>query len=448
MRRSTVLLAVTLVLSGLVAACTGGRGSSGFDLREDLLIQQVLQSGHCAQTDGLRICPSDSETETVSPTPTQPNGMTATATPTSGTINTPTPTMQTRLPSPTPTPTRTESSEPSIVTSLRNVTSVYCTREGVERPCNFNVEFTALRFPAGTEFRLAMRAAPVGATWILQDEPTTFAGDDPRQFLARVVVEPPAQKQAQVVVLAYLGGAANVPGQFTSLVDSHADLAFVSQVVQLIRVFDIPTPTPTPTPIPAEDGPQVSYLGIVDSARVPVPPSGDDEMGRPILVHPGAGAALVIEGRIGLDGHGLGIDAYRPDGGLPDLQVILSSSLGDGSTAVCDLGDGTQGGVPSTQPLTFDFSPALADAINDLGCRVNDGAGQQLGQIETELACTRAAGSSPFAFVEPTSIVQFCLPLARAWDFPVGDTIVVARLRDVAGGQGLPGEVVIRRPPS
>jgi hypothetical protein len=432
-------LALTLLLSALLASCTGGRGSSGFDLREDLLIQRVLETGECAQADGLRICPSDAEGQTITPTPTAMRASEATVT------ATPTP----RVPPPSPprTATPTVVSEPSILTSLGQVTSIHCIRDVIDGPCRVDVDIRALGFPAETDFRVAMRASEFGSTWILQAAPIPRGGGDPPEYRARVEVLPPFQREAQIAVLAYLSGASGLPAQFVSLVDSRADLAFVVQPVHLVRVFAIPSPTATPTPIPPGDAPRVSYLGLADGARVPVAPTGADHDDRPVLAHPGAGAVLVIEGRIGNDGHPLGVETYRDDGGLPDLQVILSNPLGDGSPTVCDLGAGVHGGVPAVEPFAFDISPAVADAVNDLGCRFNDGSGRNRGQIETEFACTRASVSSPFAFVDPASNVQYCLPLARAWDFPVGDTIVAARIRDVAGAVGRPKEVVIRRLP-
>jgi hypothetical protein len=49
-----------------------------------------------------------------------------------------------------------------------------------------------------------------------------------------------------------------------------------------------------------------------------------------------------------------------------------------------------------------------------------------------------------YAFVEPTSTVQYCLPIARAWSFAAGDTVVAARVRDVDGRLGPAREIVVR----
>jgi len=63
---------------------------------------------------------------------------------------------------------------------------------------------------------------------------------------------------------------------------------------------------------------------------------------------------------------------------LPDLQVIVSRPLSDGSGAVCDADFPEVGGVPATEPFDID-NAAAAPAINDLGCRADDGMGSRKG---------------------------------------------------------------------
>jgi hypothetical protein len=60
------------VLASTVTGCTGGSGSSGFDIRENLVIEDALGSGDCQDFEGLRICPADTGTPaqpTAPPTP-------------------------------------------------------------------------------------------------------------------------------------------------------------------------------------------------------------------------------------------------------------------------------------------------------------------------------------------------------------------------------------------
>ena len=106
---------------------------------------------------------------------------------------------------------------------------------------------------------------------------------------------------------------------------------------------------------------------------MPMEPVGTDQQGRPIYfsLNP-QGMTLIVEARPGLTGRQPGRSGYELVG-LPDLQVIVSRPLGNGSAAVCDTVAPAIGGVPETQPFEFAETPQVAAAINDLGCRTNDG---------------------------------------------------------------------------
>jgi len=206
----------------------------------------------------------------------------------------------------------------------------------------------------------------------------------------------------------------------------------------------VSTPVPTATPIVPALGPIVTHVGIATADSRPIESEETDAAGRPVFVRAlGAGLSLVIEARSGADGRPVGPSAFNP-GGLPDLQVLLSRPLGDGSSTVCDFGPtGPTGGVPAVDPPIFDGSDSTADAINDIGCRVNDGTGAPLARRTSGQACTQFP-SGAFSFVDPMTTAQFCLPIARTWDFPVGDTIVTARVRSAGGEAGEPVQVVVR----
>ncbi len=207
------------------------------------------------------------------------------------------------------------------------------------------------------------------------------------------------------------------------------------------------TPTTTGTPLAPSIGPQITYFGVARPDDSPMPSAGVDAHGRPIYVRPtGQGMFLVIEARSGLDGEPAGEQAFDPAGGLPDLQLLVSRPLGDGSEAVCDDTEPNIGGVPATNPPVFSDTPDIVPAINDLGCRVNDGAGNPVGRTASSQACTRtdAPGSFGYTFVEADTTIQYCLPIAHQWGFPLGDTIVAARVRDTSGTVGTPQEIVVR----
>lgn len=208
----------------------------------------------------------------------------------------------------------------------------------------------------------------------------------------------------------------------------------------------LPTPTPSPSPPPTENptpagaGPQITLLGLASADDRPLQPDGVDDQGRPVYVRPhGQGFTLLVEARQGTARRPVGQSSYRPEG-EPDLQLLVSRPLGDGDAAVCE-DDGARGGVPAVPELVFASDPATVAAMNDLGCRAYDRA-------SAVRPCTRVAAADDelFAFVgrPGTSVAQFCVPVARAWAFPTGDTVVAARLRDAQGNFGNTREMVVR----
>ncbi len=213
----------------------------------------------------------------------------------------------------------------------------------------------------------------------------------------------------------------------------------VSNLLTGCPVLSAPTPEPTPVRPPitpaAGNGPEISHLGVASAADRPLPAIDTDEAGRPIVALPhGHGVTLVIEARRGRDRIPVGQRTFDAAGGLPDLQIIVSRPLGDGSDAVCDADPPASGGVPATEP--FGFDGVAAAAVNDLGCRA----------VVNPLAlCTRHPDGS-YDHVERASELQFCVPIAAAWAFPPGDTIVAARVRSGNGSHSAVREIVVRTP--
>lgn len=204
------------------------------------------------------------------------------------------------------------------------------------------------------------------------------------------------------------------------------------------------TATPTETPIGDAEGPIITHFGITTADNLPIASNATDGAGRPIFERElGTGLNVVIEARSGLDGRPVGTQAFETVG-LPDLQMLLSRPLGDGSEVVCDAdSEGPSGGVPAVDPPVFSDAQRTVDAINDLGCRVNDGTGLPAARTSSDQACTRFA-TGDFTFVDPRTQAQFCLPIARAWAFPQGDTVVTARVRSVFGSVGNQQQIVVR----
>lgn len=194
-------------------------------------------------------------------------------------------------------------------------------------------------------------------------------------------------------------------------------------------------------------GPEVSYLGLARSDSTVIEPSAYDGEGRPIYTRVGgAGFSIVVEATPGASGWEPGLIGFNYDEEdptvLPDLQVLLSSALGNGDAEVCADEPEVRDGIPATTPLVFAANQAVANAINDFGCRINDGTGRSLGVNQTEDACTTFTdGSSHFVAAETTA--QFCAPISSARQFPVGSTVVAARVRDSAGEMGPVREMIV-----
>jgi hypothetical protein len=170
---------------------------------------------------------------------------------------------------------------------------------------------------------------------------------------------------------------------------------------------------------------------------------GTDESGRLIFQRQAAAGFIVfVEGRPGATRLPVGSVTYtaKPNDprAQPDLQLVSSHPLGDGSTAVCDNSLPGLGGIPATEPADFSPQQATTDALNDFGCRfrVFD---------EADLACTQDSGGN-FLFRSSSSTIQFCTLVSNALTFPPGDTVLTARLRDTSGNAGPTFQMVVRIP--
>ncbi|HVN83995.1 MAG TPA: ELWxxDGT repeat protein [Candidatus Binatia bacterium] len=196
-----------------------------------------------------------------------------------------------------------------------------------------------------------------------------------------------------------------------------------------------------------EPGPVITSFVVASADDIPLNPAGFDDGGRPVFVRQfGRGFSLVIEAHPGSDRAAVGNSAYDPDGldGLPDLQVLLSHPIGNGSPAVCDATFPLLGGVPAASPFAYFNTTTTVNAINDFGCRVSDGVGNHLGRGSALDACTVSDQGFGFGFVDSTTTMQFCASIQTAWAFPPGDTVVMARVRNRNGVVGAARQIVVR----
>ncbi|HYD48149.1 MAG TPA: hypothetical protein VEB21_07375 [Terriglobales bacterium] len=216
-----------------------------------------------------------------------------------------------------------------------------------------------------------------------------------------------------------------------------------------------PTRTPTPgatatasrshTPAPGQ-GPVITFFGLARPDDLLIQPVGTTPQGVPIY-QPGApfGMRLVIEARPGLTGATPGAVTFSGDPLFPpDLQLLSSQPLGNGSSEVCDKDPkGFPGGVPAVDPPIFSEDEATLAAISDLSCRFVDGSGAQLGRFSADDSCVATVGGI-FRFVHMSSTIQFCSLVDRFFCFPSGDTTLTARVRDQSLVTGPPAQIIIR----
>jgi hypothetical protein len=207
------------------------------------------------------------------------------------------------------------------------------------------------------------------------------------------------------------------------------------------------TASPSATPTSGEiTGPIVTFVGVARFDGTPIDPIGTAPDGAPIYRRPvGAGFILIVEGRPGSSRKRVGASTLANDSfALPDLQIVASQSLGDGSSAVCDYMGPNAGGVPAVVPPDFDL-PDNAPAINDLACRFRDGAGSPSGRGPDEGCILFPNGDMGFARKGPEgSTLQFCAQVDTSVHFPDGDTVISVRLRDEFGNVGALSSFVLR----
>lgn len=231
-----------------------------------------------------------------------------------------------------------------------------------------------------------------------------------------------------------------------------------------------PTPSPTAPPTPTGPlGPIVTFLGLTAADDSLVTPSDTGTNG--LFTYKwasGTGFSIVVEAKPGANGVAVGRAAYAGaacgSGGVcgqsiatpaglaaaeqtllsdfPNLQIEVSQPLGNGSPAVCDTSGPAAGGVPATDPPSFDSVDAIVGALNDLGCRFIDGCGMPCGRSGD--SCAKVPPTDDYGFVENDSTIQFCGgPINRFIAFPPGDTLVTVRVSDELGNPGPPAQIVI-----
>jgi hypothetical protein len=251
------------VLAWTVTGCTGGSGSSGFDIRENLVIEDALGSGDCQDFEGLRICPADTGTPaqptappTPKPTPTftpplisgTPTPATESPLPVTGTptlvgpSTTATATL-TRTPRATEAPptaqaTRTEKPVPpmQVDTNLSGANDIVCFPGGAES-CTVQFLFATTGFPDDAVYRTAVRESD-DQPWKIS-QPTDLVDNQPGRnaFADSVQIgkagAPAEVDDVQFAVLIFLTDPGPVPEMVDKLGDTGANFAYVLNPVSL-----------------------------------------------------------------------------------------------------------------------------------------------------------------------------------------------------------------------
>jgi hypothetical protein len=195
-------------------------------------------------------------------------------------------------------------------------------------------------------------------------------------------------------------------------------------------------------------GPIIGFFGLVLPNDALIGPSSVDPTGISIYERPfGSGFSLVVEAQRGASNQNVAKSAFD-EFGRPDLQIQVDRPLGNGSALVCDDGhfQFEIGGVPAINPPSFANDQSVSDRLNDFACRFVNGAGLPTARAcSDEFACIRFANGR-FGCVSTASPapIQFCGQISQNLAFPVGDTLVTARARDVAGNLGPQAQLIIR----
>ncbi|MDX2166087.1 MAG: hypothetical protein SF182_03460 [Deltaproteobacteria bacterium] len=212
-----------------------------------------------------------------------------------------------------------------------------------------------------------------------------------------------------------------------------------------------PTPTrtrtlaPTPTATGSSSGPQITFFGLTRADDMLVEPTGTAN-GIPVYEPAfGFGFSLVVEAKAGSSRARPGNSTFN-EGEAPDLQIQVDHPLGNGSSDVCDDTLPFLGGVPAINPPLFSDDLSVTDRINDFSCRFIDGSGNKVGRQCSEFnACVLNSGGQFGCVTTPSDgVLQYCGFVGGALAFPLGDTLVSVRVRDVAGNLGALQQLIVR----
>jgi hypothetical protein len=190
-------------------------------------------------------------------------------------------------------------------------------------------------------------------------------------------------------------------------------------------------------------GPVITFAGAARADGQIMEPTGKNAKGYPVYNNfVGSGFIIVVEAKPGISNVEVGRSIFKYDANdptqRPDLEIEVNRPLGDGNPEVCDARRPKIGGIPAVDPPSFAETKHISAALNDFACRFET-------FIESNASCT-VERSGDFSFINAKeSKVQFCMVVARSWNFPEGETLVSVRLRDIEGNPGPVSNFVVQR---
>jgi len=149
---------------------------------------------------------------------------------------------------------------------------------------------------------------------------------------------------------------------------------------------------------------------------------------------------IVVEGARGTSNRDPGQNLVVVDDERPDVQVLFSNDLGDGSSTVCDKGPAPNpsGGVPGIDPAIFGPEAHVTQALQDVACRFS------VHSTSAE-ACTRD-GFGHFTYLGSGTRRQYCFAVSPNTMFVPGSTAIAVQLVDTQGNIGPVQEIVVALP--
>ena len=188
----------------------------------------------------------------------------------------------------------------------------------------------------------------------------------------------------------------------------------------------------------------ITAFGVASADGRVIRTIGPEDHGYLTYVRPPSGFQIFLEAQPGMSRQPAGTITFNSNPGnpsvLPQFQILLSRSIGNGSARVCDNGPDIDnlGGVPAVVPPSFGGTQQASNAINDLSCRFD--------ARTAAFACTRDPFTQMEGFTVAGSTIQYCTRSGVGTElaFPLGDTILTARVLDIANQPGPPASIVIR----